>query len=184
MDDPLSLADKFNIFGPNIFSITIFGRNIHIFCRNIHNHNLLKKNSQSFAEIFTYFFTIYSTFIEASLFSFGLKDFHDMNFKSQTELLPPYEMEWIRIRISHFRANLNIMHLGHFGGLDWCWGFGSRIIQKPFMLFPSLQASNQWHSALLLISHSSSVNKPNQTLIIISIQIVTEHTERSLKWEP
>ena len=46
-----------------------------------------------------------------------------MNFDIQTVLLPPYEMEWIRIRISHFRANLNIMHLAHFGGLDWAGGF-------------------------------------------------------------
>ena len=49
-------------------------------------------------------------------------DLHDMNFDILTELLPPYEMEWIRIRISHFRANLNIMHLAHFGGLDWAGG--------------------------------------------------------------
>ena len=66
---------------------------------------------------------------------FGFKDLHDMNFNIPTELLPPYEMEWIRIRISHFRANLNIMHLAHFGGLDCAGDFGRlRIIQK--MLFP------------------------------------------------
>ena len=78
-----------------------------------------------------------------------------MNFNIPTELLPPYEMEWIRIRISHFRANLNIMHLAHFGGLDCAGDFGRlRIIQKmlfplfasfqPMALNPSFDITQRW----------------------------------------